>query len=291
MPALPYSLLYKAIRTKDVKVNRARTTQDYRLRVGDVVEIYLKDDFTKKVEYDFKKLTPQLNIVYEDDNILLANKPQGMSVHSDAVQKNGTLIDNIKAYLYQKGEYVPEAELSFAPSLCNRIDRNTVGIVICAKNAAALREVNGMIKQSRVNKKYKLICHGIMRQKSGRLTNFLEKNSDENMVRILPAATKNTVTAITKYRVLRENHALELSYCEAELMTGRTHQIRAQFAHIGHPLLGDGKYGINRNDVKMGFKYQALCSYSLEFLPNDDSVLAYLGGKVFEITPPFEDFI
>lgn len=291
MPTLPFSMLYKAIRTKDVKVNRVRTTQDYRLREGDVVEIYLKDDFTKKVEYDFKTLVPRVNVVYEDENVLLANKPQGMSVHSDAVQKNGTLIDHIKAYLYRKGEYVPEAETSFAPSLCNRIDRNTVGIVICAKNAATLREINDMIKNSRVNKKYKLICHGIIKKKSGRLINFLEKNSDENIVRILPAATKSTVTAITDYHVIRESHELNLSFCEAELMTGRTHQIRAQFAHIGHPLLGDGKYGVNRNDVKMGFKYQALCSYSLEFQPDSTSPLSYLTGKVFEITPPFEDFI
>lgn len=291
MPALPFSMLYKAIRTKDVKVNKKRTAQDYRLCEGDIVEIYLKEDFSKKDEYDFKKLTPKLDIVYEDTNILLTNKPQGMSVHPDSVQTTGTLIDNIKAYLFQKGEYIPENETSFAPSLCNRIDRNTVGIVICAKNAAALREVNSMIKESQVKKKYKLICHGILQKKTGKLTNFLEKKRDENIVRVLPSPTKSTVSAITKYSVIRENNSLGLSYCEAELLTGRTHQIRAQFAHMGHPLLGDGKYGINRKDVKMGFKYQALCSYSLEFLPEGGSVLEYLRGKVFSIVPPFEDFI
>ena len=291
MPSLPFSMLYKAIRTKDIKVNKKRTTQDYRLCEGDVVEIYLKDDFTKKDEYDFKKLEPKLDIVYEDGNILLTNKPQGMSVHPDAVQTTGTLIDNIKAYLFHKGEYIPENEASFAPSLCNRIDRNTVGLVICAKNAAALREINAMIKNSQVRKKYKLLCHGIPQRKSAKLTNFLEKNRDENIVRILPSPTKSTVTAITKYNVIRENKALDISYCEVELMTGRTHQIRAQFAHMGHPLVGDGKYGINRNDVKMGFKYQALCSFSLEFVPDDNSCLKYLAGKVFTIVPPFDDFI
>ncbi len=291
MPALPFSLLYKAIRTKDIKVNKKRTAQDYRLCEGDVVEIYLKDDFTKKDEYDFKKLTPNLDIVYEDENILLSNKPQGMSVHPDSVQTTGTLIDNIKAYLFKKGEYIPENEASFAPSLCNRIDRNTVGIVICAKNSAALREINAMIKDNKVRKKYKLLCHGILQKKSGKLTNFLEKNRNENIVCVLPSPTASTVTAITKYRVLRENKDMNLSFCEVDLMTGRTHQIRAQFAHMGHPLLGDGKYGVNRNDVKMGFKYQALCSYSLEFLPESDSLLYYLKGKVFEIAAPFEDFI
>lgn len=291
MPALPFSMMYKSIRTKDIKVNKKRTTQDYRLCEGDIVELYLKDDFTKKVEYDFKALTPQLDVVYEDENILITNKPQGMSVHPDAVQTGGTLIDNIKAYLYQKGEYIPENELSFAPSLCNRIDRNTVGLVICAKNSASLREINQMIKQNQVHKKYKLICHGILQKKSGKLVNFLQKNRDENIVRVFDSPTKSTVTAITKYRVLRENQSLELSYCEVEIITGRTHQIRAQFSHMGHSLLGDGKYGINRNDIKMGFKYQALCSYSLEFLPPPESALEYLSGKVFEIVPPFEDFI
>jgi len=291
LPSLPFSMMYKAIRTKDIKVNKKRTAQDYRLCEGDVVEVYLKEDFSKKDEYAFKKLTPNLNIVYEDENILLANKPQGVSVHPDAVQKSATLIDHIKAYLFQKGEYVPEEEASFAPSLCNRIDRNTIGMVICAKNAASLRQINEMIKENRVCKKYKLLCHGTFRKKSGQLTNYLEKNRDENMVKILPSPTPSTVTAITKYRVLRENTALDISLCEAELLTGRTHQIRAQFAHISHPLVGDGKYGINRDDVKMGFKYQALCSYSLEFMPEKDTMLSYLSGKVFTIETPFDDFI
>lgn len=291
MPDLPFSLMYKAIRTKDIKVNKKRCTHDYRLSNGDVVEVYLKDDFSKSTNTDFKSLKPNVDVVYEDSNILLLNKPQGMSVHPDSVQTCGTLIDNVKAYLFQKGEYIPENETSFAPSLCNRIDRNTVGIVICAKNAVSLREINAMIKENMVKKKYMLICHGIISKKQAKLINFLEKNSQQNIVRVMQSPSKTTVTAITKYRVLRENKDMDLSYCEAELTTGRTHQIRAQFAHMGHPLLGDGKYGINRNDAKMGFKYQALCSYSLEFCPQDNSPLAYLKNKVFNIVPPFDDFI
>ena len=291
LPSLPFSMMYKAIRTKDIKVNKKRTSHDFRLCEGDIVEVYLKEDFSKKIEFDFKKLVPDVQVVYEDENLLIVNKPQGVSVHPDAVQEKSTLIDHIKAYLYQKGEYIPENENSFAPSLCNRIDRNTTGMVICAKNSASLRQINQMIKNNKVCKKYLLLCHGLLSKKSGTLTNYLEKNSDKNIVHILNSPTRNTVTAITKYTVIRENKALNISLCEAELMTGRTHQIRVQFAHIGHSLVGDGKYGINRDDIKMGFKYQALCSYSLEFFPDKDSFLNYLSGKCFTISVPYSDFI
>ena len=283
---LPMSLMYKYIRTKKIKVNRARTEQKYMLEEGDTVQLFIKDEFFDSPEKDdsaLASITPKLTIVYEDENIILCNKRPGVLVHEDDEGKDNTLIMHIKAYLYQKGEYSPEDEQSFAPALCNRIDRNTGGIVIGAKNAEALRVKNEKIKNDEISKFYYCVVHGKMPKKSDTLTGFLLKDSDKNQVKIFDKQVKGSKNIITKYKVVSERYGMSL--LEIELVTGRTHQIRAHMSYIGHPLVGDGKYGVNKDDRAKGYKYQALYAYRLRFDFNDDSgALGYLKGREVKLS-------
>lgn len=266
LPLLPKSLMYKFIRTKKIKVNRKRAEQAQILCEGDIILLFISDEFFGEVDFDsaFLKLTPHIDIVYEDDDMILCNKRPGMSVIPDDSEKENTLINHIKAYLYQKSEYDPKKENSFAPSLCNRIDRNTGGIVIAAKNAQALRDLNAKIKEREVGKKYLCVVHGIPQKKEDILRGWMIKDSVQNKVKVFKNKpdSKDARSMITGYRVIDSIN--NLSLLEVELFTGRTHQIRAHMASIGHPLLGDGKYGINRDDKRIGYKYQALYSYCTE---------------------------
>ena len=278
---LPMSLMYKYIRTKKIKVNRKRCEQKYILQEGDEIQLFIRDEFFGSPEKDngaLSRIVPKLDIVYEDNNIILCNKRPGVLVHEDDSAKDNTLIMHIKAYLYQKGEYNPESEQSFAPALCNRIDRNTGGIVIAAKNAKALRVMNEKIKNDEIRKFYLCAVHGKMQKRADTLTGYLKKNSTTNLVDISYKPKEGYKDIITKYKVVTENR--DTSLLEVELVTGRTHQIRAHMAHIGHPLLGDGKYGINRADKSDGYKHQALYAYRLVFDFKDrEGVLAYLAGN------------
>ena len=211
-----------------------------------------------------------------------------MLVDSDDVSEGDTIIDHIKAYLYRNGEYDPTAENSFAPALCNRIDRNTAGLVIAAKNAEALRDMNATIRDRGISKLYLAACHGFFEKKQGTMTAYLEKNAAENKVFVRTKAGENTKTAALRYRVIDENRAEKLSLVEIELLTGRTHQIRVQMADSGHPLLGDGKYAVNKDDRRQGYTYQALCSYMLAFEKPQGS-LSYLTGKTVRADKP--DFL
>lgn len=282
---MPPSLMYKFIRTKKIKVNRARTDGKYILAEGDVIDLYIKDEFFDSPEKDAGALTriePKLNVVYEDENILVVNKRPGVVVHEDSDARDNTLIMHIKAYLYRRGEYDPGSEQSFSPALCNRIDRNTGGMVIAAKNAAALREMNARIKNNEISKFYLCAVHGVPSKKSDTLYGYLKKDSATNTVRVYDKKVGDAKNIITKYRVISERGGNAL--LEVELVTGRTHQIRAHMAHIGHPLLGDGKYGVNREERRDGYKYQALYAYRLRFdLSDSDGVLGYLDGKELQI--------
>lgn len=279
------SMMYKYIRTKKIKVNRARTQQNYMLNEGDEIQLFIREEFFESPEEDkgaLFRIVPKLSIVYEDDNILLLNKRPGVLVHEDTAAAENTLLMHMQAYLAQKGEYDPQNEQSFAPALCNRIDRNTGGIVIAAKNAEALRVMNEKIRLDQVKKFYLCAVHGIPKKKSATLHGWLRKNSAENMVEISDAQKQGFKEIITKYRVLSEKRGNAL--LEVELVTGRTHQIRAHLSHIGHPLLGDGKYGINRQDRMEGYKYQALYAYQLRFAFEDDGgVLSHLNGQTFSL--------
>lgn len=284
MPTLPKTLMYKYIRTKHIKLNGKRAEISTRLNEGDVVCAYISDEFfvSKQPKYDFLSASNGLNIVYEDENILLADKPQGLLSHPDENEYNDTLITRIQKYLYGKGEYNPEEENSFKPSLANRIDRNTGGIVIAAKNAESLRILCDKIKYREIDKRYLTVVHGIPKEKEALLEGFLEKNETKNKVYLQKNKTDNNLTVRTFYRTIAKKN--DLSLLEIELLTGRTHQIRAHMASIGHALLGDGKYGNLKEDKKIGFNKQALYSYKLTFsFTSDAGILNYLKGKTFTV--------
>ena len=283
-PNLPQSVLYKCIRTKDVKRNGKRCQRDDRLQEGDVLSLYWQEEFfqTAPKEYDFLKAPKALSIVYEDENMMLLDKKPGLIVHPDQNYHFDSLIARVQHYLYDKGEYAPQGENAFAPALVNRIDRNTGGIVLAAKNAEALRILNQKVKDRELVKLYLCVVCGRLSQKEGLLTGYLEKNEAQNRVYILKKPKEGAKAIRTKYRVLAEKR--DFSLLEVELLTGRTHQIRAHFASIGHPLAGDGKYGKNAVNKGTGFPYQALYSYKLGFrFQTDGGLLQYLDGREFSV--------
>ena len=283
VPLLPESLLQKYIRLKRIKRNGKGTKRDVRLVEGDVLQLYINDEFFEKpTEHNawLKIATPRLDIVYEDENILLADKKPGVLCHSAGEWSWDTLISNIQAYLRQNGQWDPKTENAFTPALCNRIDRNTGGIVIAAKNAEALRILNQKIKDREIDKRYLCIVHGTPRPASGRLEGQLFKDAKENRVYITKTPQKGSKTCITFYKTLQSRNGLSLVECE--LVTGRTHQIRAQMAAAGWPLLGDGKYG--KLDKRYDRKFQALYSYKLTFqFTTDAGCLSYLNGRTFQV--------
>ena len=254
--------------------------------------MFLAEDlFSDKVsDNELLTITPKLDIIYEDENIILCEKAPGVLVHSgdgdgktsgegDAADRN-TLIYHIQAYLAQRGEYDPTLENSFAPALCNRIDRNTGGIVIGAKNAVALRAMNERIRDNKISKFYLCAIHGLPQKRNATLRDYLIKNNNTNTVKVLKNESRGAKEIITVYSVLDYNKAKNLSLAKIELVTGRTHQIRAHMSSIGHPLLGDGKYGSIEKDKRLGYKHQALYAYKLVFDKAEDE-LSYLNGREF----------
>ena len=266
VPLLPESLLQKYIRLKRIKLNGKGSKRDVRLNEGDVLNLYINDEFFEKPceENSWLKVgAPKLDIVYEDENILLADKKPGVLCHSAGSWDYNTLIANIQAYLAQKGEWKPKEENSFTPALCNRIDRNTGGIVIAAKNAETLRIMNEKIKEREIEKYYLCAVKGRPKPASGRLENYLFKDASKNRVYVKEKDEPGAKTAVTEYRTICSKG--QLSLLECRLLTGRTHQIRAQLSYAGYPLLGDGKYGREQFNKSFGENGQALYSYRLVF--------------------------
>lgn len=283
-PNLKSALVNKLMRKKRIKVNGAKAEPNVILKEGDIIRFYLSEELLSKKpierEADFRDISAEINVIYEDGNILLCDKPCGLVVHEDNDNTADTLINRILSYLYRKGEYNPNDEQSFTPALVNRIDRNTSGIVIAAKNAEALRILNQKLRDREVEKLYLCAVFGIPKPREAIMTAYLKKLSEENRVVISSSPKPGFLTIKTKYRVLESRG--ELSLVEVDLLTGRTHQIRAHFAHIGCPLLGDGKYGDNALNKKYGVKTQALCSYKLIFrFTTDAGALSYLDGREF----------
>lgn len=282
-PALPKSMMYKAIRKKDIKLNGKRCEISTMLSVGDELKMFLKDEFFEQPEkqYDFMKAPKNLSIVYEDENILILDKPAGLIVHPDTNYHFDSLVARVQRYLFETGEYNPELESSFAPALVNRIDRNTGGLVIAAKNAESLRLMNSIVKRRELQKLYLCVVVGEPKKQSGVLTGWLEKNEDKNKVKISSKPLEDGKMIETRYKTLESKNGFSL--LEVELITGRTHQIRAHLASIGHPLAGDVKYGSKAVNKKTDYPYQALYSYKLGFnFSGDEGRLRYLNGKVFE---------
>lgn len=292
LPLLPPALMQKYIRIKRIKVNGARAQRDQRLAQGDVVQLYINDEFFDKPSEENLFLTlfkPQVDIVYEDENLLLVNKRPGLVVHADETEKVNTLINHIQAYLYQKREWNPKWENAFTPALCNRIDRNTGGIVIAAKDAETLRVINEKIRDRELDKRYLCITAGRPKKPEGRVECFLLKDEKKKQVSVYHKPVPGGKTAITDYKVLETRG--ELSLVEIGLETGRTHQIRATMEDLGCPLLGDGKYGRGDVNRRYGETRQALYAYKLTFdLPTDAGHLNYLRGQSFTVeNVPFRD--
>ncbi len=283
VPLLPASLAQKYIRIKRIKRNGARVQRDDRLMEGDRLQLYINDEFFDTPRAYNAYLTvavPKLTVVYEDENILLVDKRPGLAVHPhDGAEYGKTLIDHIQAYLYAKGEWKPRTS-TFVPALCNRIDRNTGGIVIAAKNAEALRILNQKVKDRELDKRYLAIIEGTMKPETGSLRGQIFKDAAKNRVFVSEKPQPGSKTAVTNYVTLEKKNGLSLVECQ--LITGRTHQIRAQFAHAGHPLLGDGKYG--KLDKRFDRRYQALYAYKLTFaFTTESGILAYLNGKSVQV--------
>lgn len=282
LPALPKTLMYKFLRTRHIKLNGKKAEISTRLSAGDKLTLFISDEFfVQDSQQLFMQARPEIQTVYEDDNLLLVNKPSGLIVHEDEGESVDTLINRVLHYLYKKGDYHPQQEASFAPALCNRIDRNTEGIVIVAKNAEALRLLNACIRERELHKYYLCLLKGVPSPREATLRHFMRKDERENKAIVYDHTVPGGKTMVTRYRVLKSYKKIALA--EIELKTGRTHQIRAHMAYIGCPLVGDGKYSDNRRERALGFNSQALCSYKLIFDFKEPCALSYLNGREFTV--------
>lgn len=291
LPSLPAGMLYKFLRTKKIKVNRKRADGAYMLCENDSVACYISDEFFSDVKRKDKlpadTVLPEPEIIYEDENLLIANKPVGLVVHDDDHRTEDTLIARVLGYLCRSGSYSPEKESSFTPALCNRLDKNTSGLVIAAKNAGALREINRLIRENRVHKSYLCVTASHPPKKQDTLKAYHMKPENSKVVKISAKRLPGYREIITKYNVLAENDRLCL--VKIDLITGRTHQIRAHMAFAGAPLIGDNKYGKPDINRRYSCRYQQLCAYRLSFEPEKESPLSYLSGKRFTCGSP--DFV
>lgn len=285
MPSLPKNMLYKSLRKNCVKINGKHIKDGAtKLSKDDTISLYFDDYFFEKPSYylDFMKISPNLDIIYEDENLILINKPQGVLVHEDDRQNPNNLLSHIKSYLYKKGEYLPKNEHTFAPALANRIDRGTGGIVIAAKNAPVLRIINEKIKNREIKKFYLCLAKGLFAEKDGKISGYVLRDGKSKITSFYDEPLPKSKKTETAYRVLEEFP--EYSLLEIELKTGRTHQIRSALSHIGHPLLGDRKYAPLKTAQKFDYRFPALFAYKLQFeFAEDSGILAYLNGKSFEI--------
>ena len=285
VPGLYPSMMYKYLRNKSIKVNGKRTSADTRLKKGDEVTLYISDDFFEKKndKSNFMQSSTDISVIYEDKNIAIMNKPVGLVAHSDFSNDTDTLVNRFLHHLVIKKEYNPSTISSFTPALCNRLDRDTSGLIIGAKKPSSLKEMNLMIKQYDV-KKYYLTVTTSKSPKDGTYVAY-HQNAENNQVKVSFNSTEKTKEIITNIRTIYENNGLYV--VEVELVTGRKHQIRAHLALLGCPILGDPIYGDKEKNRAYNLKKQILTSYKLSFVLSknikDYPTLSYLDGKTFDI--------
>lgn len=286
MNKAPKGFLYKMLRKKRIKYNGGKAEGNEILQTGDTLQLYLAEETISSFmeEKTIPTAERHFGIVYEDDNLLVVNKPAGLLSHPQRDDERNTLIDQILSYLYEKGQYNPKKDSTFTPALCNRLDRNTSGIVIAGKTLAAVQAVNEAIRKGTVEKYYLTLVAGTL-DKAGEISYYLAKDQEKNEVHTAKAKTAGFRSALTKYRPLAHTNAYTL--LEIQLITGKTHQIRAHMQAIGHPVAGDRKYGdeeINRR-IRQDFALSNQCLHAekIRFLEKE-GFLSYLYQK--ELTAP-----
>lgn len=286
---IPKPLIFKLIRTKKIKVNNKKIGLNYRLNLGDEIFIYSNLIQEQKLDKNHNFLLAKnfLEIIYEDQNILVLNKQNNLSVHDDELNQYDNLINRIQKYLYNKKEYNPELENHFAPTLAHRIDRNTTGLVIAAKNNLTLQELNYIFKNRQIKKTYWGLVYGIVNKTHQTVKNYIKKH--DKFVSVFSQPVADAKEAITEYKLL-EIIKNKYSLLEINLLTGRTHQIRATFNDLNYPLVGEQKYINKKIDKDARFKNQCLVAYKIRFeISNPESYLYYLNKK--EIALKRVDFL
>jgi 23S rRNA pseudouridine955/2504/2580 synthase len=289
---MPVNSLHKAFRKKDIKVNGTRVRRNCIVKTGGRVQVYLTDEILYGLDNRLdERIKRAFSIIYEDSNILIADKKQGISVHPGGGENKDTLIELVKSHLESNDRYKPGDNNGFSPALCHRLDRNTGGLVIIAKTHQSLKFVLNKLHNNKIKKYYTCLVRGKPAKQSAELYAFLTKNPGQSRVYISDKPSYGALKIITRYRIISTGTAAgkaadsktTASRLEVELVTGRMHQIRAHLAHIGYPVIGDNKYGSKSLNRSLGVKYQALWASRLVFDYKNTGILGYLSGAVFSI--------
>ncbi len=284
---VPLSAIFKALRKKDIRVNGKKQNEKYFLEEGDIVEIkYIQSNQENKEEKFIKVDPKRIKIVYEDENMLIIEKWPDVLVHSDTKNsEEPTLTDYVLSYLNDKGDYLPENELTFTPASCNRLDRNTSGMVIFGKSFEGLKCINEAIRDDEIRKYYYTLAKGKIRD--GLYEAYILKNPETNISKIYHTEVKGSKKIAMEISTVESNGAYSL--IDIHLITGRSHQIRAHLAHLGNPIIGDNKYGDKKLnsffESKYGLNYQYLYAYKLNFRKINGK-LEYLKNKTIAAAIP-----
>lgn len=282
------SFIYKMLRKKNIKLNNQKADGSEILIQGDTLQIYLSEDTLDKfMEAKFiNESAGSLSIVFEDENILIINKPMGVLSHPNNNTDKDTVIDRILLYLNKKGEYSTKSDSTFVPAICNRLDRNTSGIVVCGKNLAAVQQLNEIISNNNMYKYYRAIVNGKLNEQ-GVLSGYHVKNNNTNEVKISKIEAPNSKKVLTEYTPIK--YTADFTLLKINLITGKSHQIRAHLQSINHPILGDRKYGDENLNKwakdKFAFNNQLLHAEEI-FFKKADGALKYLEGRSFSAAPP-----
>lgn len=281
---VPLSAIYKAFRKGDIRVNGKKIKEQYVLEEGDEILIkYLKTSGEKK---EFVRIDNNFKVTYEDENILMVEKWPNLLVHSDTKGGAPTLTDYVLSYLYDKGDFEPEKEITFTPAPCNRLDRNTSGVVIFGKNFKYLKALNEAIRERDIEKYYMSLVQG--RIKDGIYTGYILKNEDANISKVYEHEVPNSKEIAMEVKTIQSCGTFSL--IEINLLTGRSHQLRAHLASLGNPIVGDSKYGDKKLNSffvnRYGLDFQFLYAYKVIFKSDSDE-LKYMKNKtIAESLPP-----